>query len=182
MMEKKALILLVVVIVAIVVLYHRFVWSPLSRDLATTKEEYQRVSTELRKTEAVAARLEQVQHRYDVLLKRWERAKVMLPKKKEMPSLLEGITTAGMKSGVKFDLFEPQTVLSRGIYAEMPVNLGVTGSFHDVVSFLSAIGNLSRVVNVSDVQLRGSKDDKLDVDFKAITYMISGSGGGRDVE
>ncbi len=181
-MGKRNKILFVIIVVVVVILYYRFVGVPLSKKLADTREEYQRVSTELRKTEVVAAKLDEVQRRYDLLMRRWERAKVMLPKKKEIPSLLEGITTAGMKSRVKFDLFEPQSTLPRGVYSEVLVNVGVTGSFHDVASFLCAIGNLPRVVNISDLKMKGSRKRKLDVDFKAITYMITEGGGRGHVE
>jgi len=106
----------------------------------------------------------------------------MLPKEKEVPSLLEGITTAGMKSGIKFDLFEPQATLPRGIYSEFPINVGVTGDFHDMAKFLSAIGNLPRIVNIADIQLKGTTKKMLDVDFKALTYIITEGGGGENVE
>lgn len=182
MMGKRTKIILVLVVVVLVVFYYRFVWTPVSNKLATTRDEYHKVSSELRKTEIVAANLEQVQRRYELLTRRWERAKVMLPKEKEIPSLLEGITTAGMKSGVKFDLFEPQAILARGIYSEYPIRLGVTGNFHEMASFLSAIGNLSRIVNVVDIQLKGSTKKTLDVDFKALTYIITEGGGRGDVE
>lgn len=176
-MDKRNRIIFILIIVVIVIFYYRMVWVPVSKDLKEKREEYQKVSTELRKTEAVAAKLEQVQHRYNLLVKRWEEAKVMLPKEKEIPSLLEEITTAGMKSGIKFDLFEPQTILPRGMYSEVPIKLGVTGNFHEVASFLSAIGNLPRIVNVSDLKLKEGKKKELEVDFKAITYIITQSGG-----
>ena len=182
MMEKRTKIILALVVVALIICFYRFVWTPVSKRMNETKEEYHRVSTELRKTETVAAKLEEVKRRYEVLTTRWEKAKLMLPQEKEIPSLLEGITTAGMKSGIKFDLFEPQSMLPRGIYSEVPVNMGVTGNFHEVASFLSAIGNLPRIVNVSDLQLRGNTKRKLDVTFKALTYVISDHGGGGHVE
>jgi len=181
-MDRKTKIIFVVAIVAIVVLYYQFLWVPLSRRLNVVREEYQGVSTELRKTEAVAARLEEVQARYDRLLNRWEGAKVMLPKEKEIPSLLEGITTAGMRSGIKFDLFEPQALLPRGIYSEVPIKVSIAGNFHEVASFLSAVGNLPRIVNVADLQLREGKERKLSVDLRAITYVITEGGGAGYVE
>nr|KXH70498.1 MAG: hypothetical protein AM324_09990 [Candidatus Thorarchaeota archaeon SMTZ1-83] len=181
-MANRTKIILVVVVVALVVVYYRFVWTPASRKLADRRDVYHKVSTELRKTEVVAANLERVQRRYEVLTERWEKAKVMLPKEKEVPSLLEGITTAGMKSGIKFDLFEPQATLPRGIYSEFPINVGVTGDFHDMAKFLSAIGNLPRIVNIADIQLKGTTKKMLDVDFKALTYIITEGGGGENVE
>lgn len=181
-MGKTTTIIFVLIVVAAVILYWQFVWKPVSKKLADKREEYQKVSTELRKTEVVAAKLEKVQRTYDLLVKRWEEAKVMLPKKKEIPTLLEGITTAGMKSGIKFDLFEPQSILPRGIYSEVPIRVGVTGDFHEIGRFFSAVGNLPRIVNISDLKMKGSKEKKLAVDFNAITYMITESGGIRHEE
>jgi type IV pilus assembly protein PilO len=88
-----------------------------------------------------------------------------------MDALLVDINQAGLGRGLQFDLFKPAASESaREFYAELPIQLKVTGNYHDIGAFASDIGSLSRIVTLNDIGLAGNKDGSLVMDATAKTF------------
>ncbi len=97
-----------------------------------------------------------------------------LPEEKEIPSLISSISRSGLDAGLEFLLFQPQAEKSQGFYAEIPVSIKVTGTYHNVAVFFDKVSRLSRIVNIEDIKMsaRRSKQSelKLNTSCKAVTY------------
>ena len=96
-----------------------------------------------------------------------------LPNKSEVESLLVEINQAGMGRGLQFDLFKPGVEQVKDFYAELPINVRLTGSYHDFGAFAGDIGKLSRIVtlnNVSIVANPQAKDGSLVMDAVTKTF------------
>jgi len=94
-----------------------------------------------------------------------------LPNKSQMDALLVDINQAGLGRGLQFELFKPAAgELQREFYAELPITIKVTGTYHDMGAFASDVGQLSRIVTLNDVAIRGSKDGVLFMDATARTF------------
>ena len=97
-----------------------------------------------------------------------------LPNRSQMDALLVDINQAGLGRGLQFDLFRPAPSESaKDFYAELPIAIKVTGSYHDMGAFASDIGQLSRIVTLNDMTLNvGSKDGggTLTMDATAKTF------------
>ena len=94
-----------------------------------------------------------------------------LPNRSQMDALLVDINQAGLGRGLQFDLFRPAPQeTKREFYAELPVTLKLTGSYHDMGQFASDIGQLSRIVTLNDIALTGGKDGALVMDVTAKTF------------
>lgn len=76
-----------------------------------------------------------------------------LPNKAEMESLLVDINQAGLGRGLQFELFKPGKDGTKEFYAEMPITLKLTGSYHDLGAFVGDVAKLSRIVTLNDVEL-----------------------------
>jgi type IV pilus assembly protein PilO len=76
-----------------------------------------------------------------------------LPDKAEMDKLLSDINYAGVSKGLQFELFKPGTVKIENFYAELPINVRVTGSYHKLASFAADISALSRIVTLNNINL-----------------------------
>lgn len=81
-----------------------------------------------------------------------------LPSKAEMDALLSDINQAGLGRSLQFDLFRPGQVIVKEYYAELPISVKISGSYHDVGMFASDIAHLSRIVTLNDIQLTPMKD------------------------
>ena len=95
-----------------------------------------------------------------------------LPGKAEMDALLSDINQAGLGRGLQFELFRPGQVAVKDYYAELPIELKVTGRFHDMGAFAADVANLSRIVTLHDFSISASKpgSDVLSMDATARTY------------
>lgn len=82
-----------------------------------------------------------------------ERLQKQLPSKAEMAALLSDINQAGLGRGLQFELFKPGQVVVKDYYAELPINIKVTGNYHDIGAFASDMANLPRIVTLNNMQL-----------------------------
>lgn len=93
-----------------------------------------------------------------------------LPSKAEMDALLSDINNAGLGRGLQFELFKPGQVVVKDYYAELPIDIKVTGNYHDVGAFTSDIANLPRIVTLNNMNLAVVKDGMLTLDAVAKTF------------
>jgi len=104
-----------------------------------------------------------------------------LPNSTEVPDLLVDITQAGLGRGLTFVLFKPGKEQKKGFYAELPIDLKVTGTYHELALFISDVSALPRIVTIGNISLSKSKSgDQLSMKAVAKTYRYikAGQGGG----
>jgi type IV pilus assembly protein PilO len=112
---------------------------------------------------AYRKQLEDIEKQFGALLRQ-------LPGKSEMDALLTDINQAGLGRGLQFELFKPASEETmRDFYAELPITLRITGSYHDLGAFASDVGKLSRIVTLNDISLAQTKDT-LAMDALAKTF------------
>jgi type IV pilus assembly protein PilO len=94
-----------------------------------------------------------------------------LPNKSEMDALLIDINQAGLGRGLAFELFKPAASENfTEFYAELPVNIKVTGNYHDLGAFASDVAKMPRIVLLTDVKIDPPKDGVLAMEAVAKTY------------
>jgi type IV pilus assembly protein PilO len=95
-----------------------------------------------------------------------------LPNRSQMDALLVDINQAGLGRGLQFELFKPAGNESlRDFYAELPIQVKVLGTYHDMGAFASDVGQLSRIVTLNNVAINASKDgSNLVLDATARTF------------
>ena len=77
-----------------------------------------------------------------------------LPNRSQMDALLVDINQAGLGRGLQFELFRPApSEITKEFYAERPIAVTVTGSYHDMGAFASDVGQLPRIVTLNDVTI-----------------------------
>jgi len=94
-----------------------------------------------------------------------------LPNKSQMDALLVDINQAGLGRGLQFELFKPAAhEITKEFYAELPIQVRVTGTYHDMGAFAGDVGQLSRIVTLNDVGINAGKDGNLIMDATARTF------------
>jgi len=94
-----------------------------------------------------------------------------LPNKSEMDALLIDINQAGLGRGLAFELFKPASSENfTEFYAELPVNIKVTGQYHDLGAFASDVAKMPRIVLLTDLKIDPPKDGVLAMEAVAKTY------------
>jgi len=94
-----------------------------------------------------------------------------LPNKSQMDALLVDINQAGLGRGLQFELFKPAANEAvSDFYAELPIQVKVLGTYHDMGAFASDVGQLSRIVTLNNVAINAGKDGNLTMDATARTF------------
>jgi type IV pilus assembly protein PilO len=127
------------------------------------REEYKLKTAQAINLDALRAQKAQVDQYVDRLQKQ-------LPSKAEMAALLTDINQAGTGRGLQFELFKPQQVVVKDYYAELPIDIKITGSYHDIGAFTGDIANLPRIVTLNNLALSTGKDGTLLLEAVAKTF------------
>lgn len=131
---------------------------------AKLKDEYVAKQQQAINLDLYRQQLREIDSSFGALLKQ-------LPNKSQMDALLIDINQAGLGRGLQFELFKPAPAeTKREFYAELPVTLKLTGSYHDMGQFASDIGQLSRIVTLNDIGLTAGKGGTLTMDVTAKTF------------
>lgn len=93
-----------------------------------------------------------------------------LPNKAEMDALLSDINQAGLGRGLQFDLFRPGATIAQQYYAELPIEVKVSGRYHDIGQFASDIASLSRIVTLNNIAITPEKDGSLNLSTTIKTF------------
>lgn len=131
----------------------------------TLKQEYSSKKAQAINLDLYVQQLKEVEQQFGALLRQ-------LPSKLEMDALLSDINQAGLGRGLQFDLFKPSAERLQDFYAEQPVDVRVTGSYHDIAAFTSDVSQLSRIVTLNDVAItnKDAKDQTLTMEAVAKTF------------
>ncbi|KAB0664681.1 type 4a pilus biogenesis protein PilO [Oryzomonas japonica] len=155
--KQKILILVLVVIVEAAALLY-VLYLPKYKELNSLEADLSRLQNEIDEKTRVANNLPRLQREYDQLNRELAQALTELPNSKEIPSLLTSITTLGKGAGLDFLVFKPKAEAPKDFYAEVPVDITVSGSYYSVANFFAAVANLPRIVNITNVAFADIKN------------------------
>ena len=133
--------------------YYWFVWKQQRPKLLEARaqegELMQTLETKARRAanlEAYRAQLAEMEKSFGAMLRQ-------LPNKTEVPNLLVDISQTGLASGLEENLFQPQGENKKDFYAELPINIRLTGGYHEMGRFASGIAALPRIVTLHDIEI-----------------------------
>jgi len=140
-LPKKQKIALLVAIVAFegAALYWGLLL-PRQTELKDLRGRLEGLQNEVQDKQKIANNLPKLKREYQQLQKDLDLALTELPNQKEIPTLLTSITSVGKGAGNDFLLFRPKPETPKDFYAEVPVDISVSGSFHSVANFFTAVG------------------------------------------
>lgn len=141
----------------------------------TLKEQYESRAFKVANLDAFREQMLEMQKSFGALLKQ-------LPAKTEVPGLLEDITNTALGSGLEIKSIQLKPEVSKEFYVELPMEIEVSGTYHDIASFVSGVASLPRIVTLHDMVISfvsKAKDDtsgseKLTMQVSAKTYRYSG--------
>ena len=128
-------------------------------------------SKQLKAANLVAYRkqLEEMKESFGAMLRQ-------LPDKAEVPALLVDVSQTGLAAGLDFELFQPEAEQSKDFYAELPINVRVTGRYHEFGQFISGLAALPRIVTIHNMKIAnptgdtGTEGAKLQLQAQVKTY------------
>ena len=160
-------------LVLAIVLSYVFVWDEQRPELQRREDTEQALRQEFKTKHAKAVNLEVYKQQLKDIERSFGALLRQLPGKTEVPNLLVDISQAGLSAGLEEKLFQPQPEQKKDFYAELPIKISLTGSYHQFGEFVSGIAALPRIVTLHDIEIKSvNKDayDQLTLDLTAKTY------------
>lgn len=149
----QRLTILAVVVVLIMAAFTWFLFLPEYEKLGQMDQEIARLDADYIQKKQIADNLPKFKEEFAKLEKLLEEALTQLPNKKEIPTLLTNLATLARDNGLEVVTFTPRGEINKGFYAEVPASLDLIGTYHQIAEFAQAVGKLSRIVNLSELNL-----------------------------
>jgi len=172
--------IVLIFVIAVSAMAYFMAWKPKKPELDAAREQettlLQTLEGKARKAanlDAYKAQLGEMEQSFGAMLRK-------LPNKTEVPNLLTDISQQGAGAGLDQKLFQPEPQINKDFYAELPIKMRLTGSFHAIGAFVSGIAALPRIVTLHDVEIvpvkageagAGSDDLQLNVTAKTYRYL-----------
>ncbi len=147
-----------------------FDWNTQLEDLEAKRQQETKFKNEYLDKKKQAVNLEEHRKQLAEIDKTFGALLKQLPNKAEMEALLIDINQAGLGRGLQFELFKPGRETTRDFYAELPISLKITGTYHDLGAFSADVAKLSRIVSLTNVAISPDKGALLKLDATAMTY------------
>jgi|TARA_R110002049_G_scaffold104598_6_gene251141 type IV pilus assembly protein PilO len=145
-----------------------------AKEEVSLKEQYESRAFKVANIEAFREQMLEMQKSFGALLKQ-------LPAKTEVPGLLEDITNTALGSGLEIKSIQLKPEISKEFYVELPMEIEVSGTYHDIASFVSGVASLPRIVTLHDLNITaGPKNterqnsESLRLAVSAKTYRYNG--------
>lgn len=138
---------------------HYFVISKTLEDLESRRQAEQQLRQQFVFKYRQAVNLDAYREQLKQLKESFETMRRQLPDSNEIANLLVEITQAGLGRGLEFKLFQPGEARPAGFYAELPISIEVTGSYHQLAGFASDVAGFPRIVTLHDLTLTPTGKD-----------------------
>ena len=141
-------------------------------DETTLKEQFATKAHMAANLERYTEQMKDMENSFGLLLRQ-------LPGDTEVPGLLEDITRTGLGSGLEFEEIKLLPEVTQQFYIELPIQITVTGAYHDLATFVSGVAGLPRIVTLHDFEIKPVTPDigsKLRMSILAKTYRYNDKG------
>jgi type IV pilus assembly protein PilO len=135
-----------------------------AREEVTLKQEFENKQAKAVNLAAYKQQLKDIEESFGAMLRQ-------LPSKTEVEGLLVDISQTGLASGIEFQLFKPEGERYIDFYAELPIKMKMTGTYHEFGNFVSGVAALPRIVTLHNISIKKEgKSDRLTMEVTAKTY------------
>lgn len=163
-------VVLVLILAAVVAGGWWFFWQDVQTQIDQAREEQVKLKEEWVGKKRQAVNLDAYKQQLDEMRLQFGALLKQLPNKSEMENLIIDINQAGRGRGLQFDLWKPGNESMKEFYAELPIQLSITGSYHDLGRFAADVAKLPRIVTLTNMSLVPSTAGGIKMDATAMTY------------
>ena len=169
----------IILFVAVLALGYFMHLTDLQESLDRNKQQEVTLKEEFTLKVRQAANLEEYKEQMQLMEASFEALLRQLPSDTEVPGLLEDITSAGLNSGLEFEEIKLLPELTQPFYIELPIQVKVFGTYHDLATFVSAVASMPRIVTLHDFSIKpvvAGNSSKLAMNILVKTYRYNDKG------
>lgn len=157
--RSQKIILIVLLFIIIVGGFIYFIAIPKKAQIDILRNSVDKLNREISINEVKLRRLDQLKAENQILQARLKELQAQLPAEQEVSNLLKQISDLSVESGLVVKLWKPGQRKDdpSGLYVEIPVDVEVSGGYHELGTFFDRVSRLPRIVNISNLTMEGTK-------------------------
>lgn len=174
--QQQYLIAGVLGVAAFGFVYIKYFWSPIAKTIHEAQEEIVSVNAQIETAKSNAARLPQIEKELEQLNIKAIEAERRLPRAKDVPGILVKLSSLANKHGIALNSFAPGGQLVRDYFFELVYPISITGNFHSLGRFLSALAMEERIFNVQHINFGSAAQDSaiMTITLNLLSYQYKG--------
>lgn len=151
--------------------YVAYFWKPISARIAETQKKIEETDAKISKAKGQAARLPKIKQELEVLNAQAVEAERQLPKKADLPAVIDTFSALAARHNVRVRSFAPGNQVASQYFIEIPYTVSVQTPFHDAARFFAALALQERIFNVRNVTYSTpDPEGRLNVSFTLVSY------------
>jgi type IV pilus assembly protein PilO len=144
-----------------------FLYSPMQADIQNKQTTKRNLQAEVDNAKTTAARLPEFRREVERKEATLQALSRILPSQKEVDDLLRKVQQLAAESSLDVLRFKPEATKPQNFYAEWPISLELDGSYHNLAYFFDRLSRLSRIVNVSNLDIQAKQEPSISSTIKA---------------
>jgi type IV pilus assembly protein PilO len=155
-LDPKIIVVIYVLLVVLpVVAFYFLHFTKKTQEIQMLETRAANLRQEIAGAKARAAKLEEHLAEMEETKRLFAEASILLPQKKEVPSLLTSISALGTNSGLNMSTFSLGGESKQDFYAQIPISLSLQGPYHNIGNFLYEVSKLDRIISAVSISLGG---------------------------
>ena len=175
--KRVKLIIFIVFLLLFSYINYAYIYQPRNEKINQLNQRISTLEQKIDEGKRIAARLDDLRKEYAELTKRLEFVEVLLPKEKDIPDFLVLLQDTMDEFNIDFTNFSPQNLSQErdAIYARFPINMTYNANYFETINFLDRLENFPRIVDVRDLRLNPTGDNKenVNVSMTMFTYVLT---------
>jgi len=175
--KRAKLIIFIVFLIVFAYINYAFVYQPRNDIIKQLDQRINTLEEEIAEGKRIAARLDDLKKEYAELTERLQFVEVLLPKEKDIPDFLVLLQDTMDEFNINFTNFSPQNLSQErdAIYARLPITMTYNANYFEVIKFLDRLENFPRIVDIRDLKLNPSGENKenVNVTMTMFTYVLT---------
>ena len=160
------------VVLSLLLIYF-FVWNAVRPELQQKEQQEQALRLEFQQKHAQAVNLGVYKQQLKDLQRSFGALLRQLPGKTQVPNLLVDISQTALAAGLQQKLFQPEAEQDKDFYAELPIKMVLTGSYHQFGEFVSGIAALPRIVTLHDIEIKPTQGNGKSGGYDDLTLTLT---------
>ena len=173
-LDKKIIIVIFALIIILPsVAFYFLHFTAKTQEIKKLESRAANLRKEIAGAKARAAKLDEHLAEMEETQRLFAEASVLLPQKKEIPSLLTNISALGTNSGLNMSRFQPGGERKKEFYAEIPVSLKISGPYHNIGTFLYEVSKLDRIISANVITLSSGKQQQGELILRSTVSLVT---------
>jgi len=137
--------------------FYSYIELPMRADISARQSHLTALNDNIAKGNAIAKTLPEFRAQVDDLESRLENLKSVLPEEKDVADLLRRMQVEAARANLEIKGFKPTATVTKELHAEWPITLELEGTYHNLAMFFDRVGNFTRIVNISGLDVKGKE-------------------------